>query len=133
MERPIGKAIILCDQVIEDKRTNNKSVIGIFNRISASRFPASHPRMAIYVALVNGVGKVPIELRLTCLTSSEPKRLFATEGEVEFPDPNHIVELVFDLRSVVFEEPGQYVFEVLADSGFVFEAKFDVVHVEQPR
>jgi hypothetical protein len=42
-EKPIGEALILCDQIITEAITNKKSLIGIFNFIAAPQFPlAAH-------------------------------------------------------------------------------------------
>ncbi len=35
---PIGLAIVICDQIIEDKLTGKKSLIGIFNQIGNAEF-----------------------------------------------------------------------------------------------
>jgi len=40
-------AIIICNEVIEDKRTNNKTLVGLFSRIGTKAVPCVHPRMFV--------------------------------------------------------------------------------------
>jgi len=44
---PLGLALVVCDQIIEDKLTHKKSLIGIFNQIATPSFPCRHARMAV--------------------------------------------------------------------------------------
>lgn len=127
MEKPIGKAIILCDEVIEDKRSGKKTLVNIFNRLGSKKFPTKHPRMCVYVALVNGSGEMPVKLQLKRSDGEKPKAMFTAEGQVKFQNPNQVIELVYDLRGLVFLAAGVYTFEVYADSDFIFETKFNVV------
>ena len=126
-EPPLGVAIIVCERVITEEGTGNKSLISIFNEIHAPTFPCQHERLCVYLALTNGTGKQHIELRLKCLSDKigeEP--LMKLVGDIVFPDPNAVVELIFDLRRVVFLRAGSYAFEVHADNQFVFEGRFTV-------
>ena len=61
---PIGLAIVICDQIIEDKLTHKKSLIGIFNQIATPTFPCRHPRMAVFVSLTEGRGAYDVRLRM---------------------------------------------------------------------
>ena len=42
--RLICVSLIVCNEVIEDKRSGNKTLVGLFNGIMTPRLPASHPR-----------------------------------------------------------------------------------------
>ena len=63
---PIGLAIVVCDQIIEDKLTGKKSLIGIFNQIGTNNFPCRHPQMCVFVSLTEGRGQCAARLRITC-------------------------------------------------------------------
>ena len=122
---PSCLAIVLCDYVIEDKATNNKSLIGLFNRIHAAKFPCQHPRMVIYISLTDGRGETPVEVFLE--RSRDHKEIFRAQGKVEFREPNHVMDLVFDLRGITFEEPGAYHAGIRTKSGRLLgERKFHV-------
>lgn len=84
--------------------------------------------MAVYVALTNGSGEMKVNLVLKNL--SNDKRLLKFGGSVTFDNPNHVLELIFNIRQCVFEEPGLYGFEVYANEEHVFESRFNVVKTE---
>jgi hypothetical protein len=128
---PSCLAIVLCDYVIEDKATNNKSLIGLFNRIHAAKFPCSHPRMVIYVSITDGRGNTALEVFLE--RARDRREVFKAHGQVEFREPNHVIDLVFDLRGVVFEESGAYFVGIRTSAGKVLgERKFHVAGAKDP-
>jgi mRNA interferase RelE/StbE len=49
--KPEFLSLAICETVIEDKRTGNKTVVNIFDRISAPRFPLLFPRLTVFAAL----------------------------------------------------------------------------------
>ena len=55
---------MVCDAVIEDSRSRNKSLINMFNGILTPAVPARHDKMCAFVAFSGGRGSVPIALRL---------------------------------------------------------------------
>jgi hypothetical protein len=131
-EKPIGKAIILCDQVIEDRETRKKTLVGIFTRLAASKAPIVHPAMSMYVALTNGHGIIPVKVLLKDAHSEDNREFFKVEGQVNFEHPNKIIEMVFNLRNLTFPKFSQYCFEVHANEEFIFESKLDVVQFKPP-
>src|SRR5688572_12096920 len=109
-EKPLGKAIIICERVITDAQSRNKTIVSTFNQITAKKFPCKHPQLSVYVALTNGTGKQPVELRFKKEVEEQP--LMSVSGEIEFADPNRVVELIFNFREIVFPDPGVYLFEI---------------------
>ena len=128
METPTGKAILLCEQVIEDRYSGNKTIVGTFNRIHAPRFPLDYPRMAVFVALVNGRGPVTVKLVL----KNEESTLLETSGPIEFDNPHQVVEIIFSLVGIRFDSPGLYVIEVFAEDIFIFQTTFEVAQITSP-
>src|SRR5919198_1052031 len=63
-ESPSCVAIVICNEVIEDKWTNNKTLVGLFNSIAAPGLPAHHHRMFIMVSLTDGRGEWPVLLAI---------------------------------------------------------------------
>ena len=120
-------ALILCEQIIEDKETNNKTLIGLFNRITTHKIPYAHPRIAILVSLVDGRGKVPISVRLVHVETE--KEVFNLKGQADFKDPTETADLVLDIRGVPLNSTGLYAIEVLSHNELVGERRFSVVHV----
>ena len=63
---PKHLAMLLCDYLILDAETRNKSLIGIFHRIQALKFPVRHDRMHVFVALTDGHGEYTGRHGFTC-------------------------------------------------------------------
>ena len=126
-ETPSGVAIVVCDRVITEAVTNNKTLVSIFNTINAPAFPCRHERLTVYVALTNGQGQKQVKLSLKDSHTSELVGVVA--GSVPFMGPNQVVELIFSIQNVIFARPGTYAFEVSADEVYVFESRFTVNQV----
>ncbi len=62
--KPKYLAMLLCDYLIMDAETRNKSLIGIFNTINAAKFPVRHDRMHVFVALTDGHGVYSASLKV---------------------------------------------------------------------
>lgn len=120
---------MVCDHIIVEQGTNKKSLIGVFNNIGSTSFPVIHPQMSIFVAMTNGRGRLPTTLRF--VRESDQKEIFSAAGEVLFPSPNDVVELVFNIVQAPFEEPGLYTFEVYCDDELVLEKRFQVAQLKQ--
>jgi len=123
-EKPLGQAIVICDRIIVDAETNNKTLVSTFNSITAPHFPARHPFMAVYTALTNGAGKKLVELIMR--DTSNNNKIFAIRQEFGFANPNMVAELIFNLRNVIFFKPGLYAFEVWVDGEPLLENRFNV-------
>lgn len=128
-EDPIGLALILCDQIIEDKHTGKKSLIGMFDRVHAGSFPCAHPSLSIFVALTNLEGEVPCEI--VCRHADGEPVAFAAKGKISFPDPARVAELVFHFKNVRFPGPGTYWLQFLADDLPVMVRPLFVLQLKQ--
>ncbi len=125
---PIGLALVICDQIIEDKLTNKKSLIGIFNQIGAQTFPCRHPQFCVFVSLTDGRGESAARLRIV---HDESEHVVAeVNGTIQFPDVHTVVELRFDLVGLAFPDPGAYAIEFYCDDALVLERRFRVLHIK---
>jgi len=108
---PTLVALLICDQVIDDRLTNKKSAIGLFNAILVPRFPTVIQQMTVMASLTEIQGRAPLELRLVRDADNEP--LFGTKGHVDAPNPLATIDLVFTMHGIRIEAAGQYAFELL--------------------
>ena len=123
-ECPTCVAIVICNEVIEDKWTNNKSLIGLFNSVSAQQLPAHHPRMFVMVSLTDGRGdwKVVIEI-------SDPSgnKVFEAVGQMRFDDPIAVHDLVVEVQGLPLPEEGEYYVGLTCGGRFLASRRFTVV------
>ena len=97
------------------------SILGIFDRIGTSSFPARHPRMVLvlrFIAALNETGKHRIWITLR---DPDGKEVVGVDGEMQLgPGPagdggGIRVPHVLHLDGLVFPVPGQYAFDVRVD------------------
>jgi hypothetical protein len=125
-EKPAPKclAMLICDYVIRDAVTQNKSLIGIFNTINAVSYPVRHDRMNVFVALTDGHGSYASSLRVR---GAGGDRLVGIDGRIDMKDPLAVVEIVFELRGLIIPSPGRYFVEFLCDGELLMDRTFDAV------
>ena len=84
-ELPIGLALILCDNIIEDIRTRKKSMIGIFSQIYADSFPYTLPALNILVSMTGCVSDFPCTL--VCEHVEDRKTVFSVNCGITAKPP----------------------------------------------
>jgi hypothetical protein len=127
---PVGLAIVVCDQILEDKLTNKKSLIGIFNQIGAPQFPCRHGQLAVFVSLTEGRGQYAVRLRIVHEESGQV--IAELGGRIEFADIHAVAELNFNLVGLAFPQPGLHSIEFYCDDSLVLERRFQVVQISPP-
>ena len=115
LPKPTCLALILCEQVIQDGRTKNLTLVNTFNTVGApfvgKRLPR-HSRLAVFASLTGGRGKTQGKLTIEDPNGTE---IFHGEGPVVFPDPVSVVEITFDIRALPLPCEGDYVIRFWCD------------------
>jgi hypothetical protein len=127
-ERPACVAMVICNEIIEDKWTNNKSLIGLFSSIAAPGLPAQHSRMFIMVTLTDGRGEWPCILRIESPAGEE---LFKAEGLMQFDNPLAVHDLVMEVRGMPLPEAGEYHVGLTCGGRPLAARRFTVVQEEE--
>jgi hypothetical protein len=122
-EKPLGLAIVICERVITEAGTNNKTIVSTYNTVRARDFPVRPPSMSIYVSLTNATGRKKVEMR----AAYGGKEIGRFAGVATFEGPTHVFELIFNLQNIFFPFPGLYTFEIFADDEYIFESRVNVV------
>jgi len=121
---PAPLAMVICDDVIDDRRTGKKSLIGIFSNIYAQKVPCSHARLNVFLSLTEGIGDYDMKVR--CVKVGEEKEIMSMGGPIKFANPNQIVEFNFEILGLIFPDYGDYRFEILCNNKPVIARKFIV-------
>ena len=124
-------ALIVCDQIITDRITGKQSLIGMFSRIHAAKFPASHPQLSVFVALTDGRGKTEMVIRIVDGNETRPP-LVEGKGAVEFKNPRAIANLALQFHGLTFPEPGEYRVQIWSKSTLLREARLELIQL-RPR
>ena len=101
---PVALALILCDYVHIDPATGRRTILGTFYALEAASFPTTYPKMAVYAALTDGRGRIPITIRLVDVDELGPPLWEDTE-DVEFGDPHLVEEISTEVLDATFPVP----------------------------
>ena len=84
-------SLLVCDQVIDDKLSNKKSAIGLFNSVLVPSVPTRIHQLAVMATLTEISGRTPLQLRL--MRDEDNSILMHTNGHVDAPNPLAMVDL----------------------------------------
>ncbi len=120
---PVLLAALVCDMVIVDQMTGKVTVVGIFDLISASDYPARHDSLYVYCQLTNGRGRVTVRIRIVDLDKEDEGPIH--EGTVvgEFVDVRQVANVVYRVGGLTFPHPGEYRVQVFAGTEFLGERR----------
>ena len=106
-------ALLLCNTVIEDIRTRNKSFIGCFNAITVSKVPFRMPLLSLVVALTECRGEQEVLVTICCDDGNEKvEKPFELNATLQSDNPLGVVELIFELHGFPINKIGKYTIRV---------------------
>jgi hypothetical protein len=118
---PICVAVLICTDVIEDKRTNNKTLIHAFNTIATRQLPSIQPRMVVLVSITNALGNREFQVTLS---DPEGEKVLAVGLPLDSGDPLATHDLLLELLNVPLNLPGVYSFDVTSDHHHLGSRRF---------
>ena len=118
---PVCVAVILCGDVIEDKRTNNKSLINAFNTITTTQLPSIQSRLVVLISVTNAIGD-----RVFQATLRDPNgdTVLSLDLPLVSSDPLATHDLVLELINVPLNLPGVYSIDVASDHRHLGSRRF---------
>jgi len=122
-EKPLCLALIICNEVIEDKRSGNKTLVGLFNGITTSVLPATHPRLFLMASLTSGAGEWAFTFRILTPSGAELMRM---QDTTRFDDPLIVHDLVVEVRNLPITEEGVYFVDLLLGEEPILNRRFTV-------
>lgn len=125
-------AMLVCDQIITDRLTGKQSLIGMFSKVHAVSFPASHPQLCIFVGLTDGHGKAELTIRIVDADEQRPP-IVVGKGTVEFKNPRAIAHLALQFHGLTFPAPGQYRVQLYCHGELLREARLELVQARPRR
>lgn len=111
------------------------NIMGIFQTITASQFPARHSAIFLVMTLVAELGEHEQTRDMTIkLMDADGKEILAVAAQVEVPQQADRqlpqVSAVLELRDIVIEKPGRYMLILLIDKDFKAELSLHVLQTE---
>lgn len=103
---PTVIGLVICENVIVEKGTENLSLINCFTIKKAGAFPSDPQRFAVVAFMSDGLGKIPMELTVKGLDDFEV--IHQHRMDVHFPNRLQEVRFVFRVTDCVFPAAGAY-------------------------
>lgn len=125
--KPELKAIIVCDNIIVDKRSNKKSLIGLFDRIYIHRFPTTYRPVYVYVAFSDASGDYRFHLEFYSLTENKLLVKSSPVGPIHYPDRFKLNDIIMELPPLPFPGEGDYEMRVFANDQILGQRTINVV------
>jgi hypothetical protein len=128
-EGPICLAINICNEVIVDARTNNKSLISCFNGIVAQSVPAVHPRLFIMASLTNVFANSDFTI-----SGRDPnyQEIMQFKAQIAASDPLAVHDLIVEVHNFALPLAGTYFIDVIYNEQLLAERRF-LVQVPPPQ
>ena len=104
---PQVNALLLCDQVIVDKYTGKKTLVGIFENINTKKFPIQHPSISVYANLTDAKGVYKIKVTIDDLSNGHEVGE-AVIPEITLGDRLATNEIIMNLQGLRFDHAGKY-------------------------
>lgn len=123
---PTCITLVLCNEVIEDKFTNNKSLISLFNAVQSQTVPTRHPRMVLMASFTGGKG---IYTATVIIRAPSGKEIVRLQGPIHLQDPTGVFDLVINLQGTVLPEFGTYFIDVLLNESMKSFRQFTVLQI----
>ena len=121
---PVCVAVIVCNEIIEDKRSSNKTLVGLFNAIAVPALPATHPRLFLFASLTDIHADTPVSFSLRAPSGQEALRIDGVAGSGG--DPLAVVDLVVEVVGLNITEEGVHFVDVLCGETLLSSRRFTV-------
>ena len=114
------------------------NVMGIFNSINAVNFPARHSSMYLIAKLSPELSEFGQKRSFTILLmDADANHIVEVSGELDVPQGKDgrkpEVNILFELKDIVFTRAGRYIFVLLIDKDQKDEFTLHVNQVELPK
>jgi hypothetical protein len=123
--RPVGLAMVVCDNIHIDPGTGKRTLLGTFWAIHCKTFPAVVPMIAVYVAATEFKVSMSLAMRIVDV-GGEREPILEIRGESDIADPLAVLEANYLAANVAFPEPGEYRVQFLAGGSLIIERRLIV-------
>lgn len=122
---PVPLGMLVCDSIIEDRRTGKKSLIGLFSTVTTPQMPCVLAHFGVFITMTEGIGEY--SCRLLCSYAADDAVLGETNGNVRFNDRREVVEIALDVRGLSLARYGEYRFDFYCGGGLLISRMITVV------
>lgn len=129
LPKPVPIALVICDNVYTEPG-GKQALVGLFNRISARKFPAVHSCLCVFVSLTEALPGTKCKIDIVHAETDEA--VVVAEGPMPSDDagPIAVWDFVFRFENVNFKEAGKYYVRVFGNDTIILQRPFEVVLIK---
>jgi len=127
--KPTPIALVVCDNIYQEPG-GKTALVGLFNSISANKFPVRHPRLAVF-ASVTGL-REGSTAKLDVQHAESEQVVMSAEGP--FPEgtgPVTVADLNFIFSNIIFPEEGTYYIRFWGNDHLLMMRPFQVLKIKE--
>ena len=129
-DNPVCVLLAICNDVIEDKSTNNKSLIGLYNQVGTPSVPAVQGKMCIVASVANVRGNdIPVKFEII---DPEDTVVFTGGIKISSNDPLLVHDMVVQMFGFPLQKFGPYRLELHAAGQYMLSRTFTVYETAIP-
>ena len=128
-EVPIPLAIIIADEVYQDRSTGKWVISGVFNQILGDSLPIIQDKMVIFWQ-ATGIGD-PVDLRLRIEHSDSGEPVFEVRGPIKAQSPLQVKAIPVRIRGIQFDREGKHWIQLLSGEEILIQAPLQITLTEQ--
>lgn len=126
---PIASALLMCEHGHINKEDARYTLLRTFPIFSRMNFPCFIADVAVFYVLTSGHGKTPVKIVFTDVNEKrEP--IFEFEDEVNFLDPNYVVQRLCAYHMIAIRHPGEYRLQLRVQDEQLLECKYFIRPIE---
>ena len=116
-QRPLALGLHVCEKVVVEAGTRNLTYVNCFTERKVRSFPAELISFLVCSNLVDGRGRMRLEVRIESLADLEI--IFERTGVITFREPRQEIRLRVPMEEVPFPTEGGYQILILVNNEVV--------------
>lgn len=129
-EKPLPLALLLADQVYQDRESGKWVVAGIFSRVGFRTLPGMQSSVSVFFQVTNI--SAPVELRLRLEHADGDAVVLDVGGDIKAKSPLDVISSKIVLRNVPFQKAGKYWVMLASGDEILMQVPLHVALVKAP-
>ncbi len=123
---PTSIALVVCDNVYQESG-GKRALVGLFNQVFSTEFPAHHHKVCVFVSITSlRPGTI---CKLDIVNAETDAAVVSVQGPLPDDQPTTVCDLVFELRNLVFTEPGTYYVRFWGNDHILMQRPMEVLQL----
>ena len=128
-QRPVAIGLQVCEQIIVEEGTGNVSLVNTFTHRTVKEIPSSPISFVVASVLTDGLGEMPLEMRIERLDTLEI--VYRFRGTARFTGPLRELRCHVRVRDCCFPVAGLYQVVLFVEDEPVASRRIVNIHSEE--